>query len=155
RRKHSLCREPWCEDRSRQRQERGGRNGQSRPRKSHHPGDLRTLRAHRLAEIPLSQCHSAILTGCSRRRCSYRDARGSLMGEHTRILVVDDETQITRVLRTSFSAQGYDLRVANDGEMALEIMKDWSPNLIITDLAMPNLNGVELCRRVRAVSEIP
>jgi two-component system KDP operon response regulator KdpE len=77
------------------------------------------------------------------------------MTEHSRILVVDDETQITRVLRTSLSAQAYDIRVANDGEMALEIMKDWSPNLIITDLAMPNLNGVELCRRVRAVSEIP
>jgi two-component system KDP operon response regulator KdpE len=77
------------------------------------------------------------------------------MAEHSRILVVDDETQITRVLRTSLSAQGYDIRVANDGEMALEIMKDWSPTLIITDLAMPNMNGVQLCRRVRATSEIP
>jgi two-component system, OmpR family, KDP operon response regulator KdpE len=75
--------------------------------------------------------------------------------EHTHILVVDDEPQITRVLRTALSTQGYDIRVANDGEMALEIMKDWSPNLIITDLAMPNLNGVELCRRVRSVSDIP
>ena len=75
--------------------------------------------------------------------------------EHTHILVVDDEPQITRVLRTALSTQGYDIRVANDGEMALEIMKDWSPNLIITDLAMPNLNGIELCRRVRSVSEVP
>jgi two-component system KDP operon response regulator KdpE len=77
------------------------------------------------------------------------------MTEHPRILVVDDETQITRVLRTSLSVQGYDIRVANDGEMALEIMKDWSPNLIITDLAMPNLNGVQLCRQVRTTSEVP
>lgn len=77
------------------------------------------------------------------------------MAEYTRILVVDDETQITRVLRTSLSVQGYDIRVANDGEMALEIMKDWSPHLIITDLAMPNVNGVQLCRRVRAFSEVP
>jgi len=77
------------------------------------------------------------------------------MTDHTRILVVDDETQITRVLRTSLSVQGYDIRVANDGEMALEIMKDWTPNLIITDLAMPNLNGVQLCQRVRAFSEVP
>jgi two-component system KDP operon response regulator KdpE len=43
----------------------------------------------------------------------------------SRILVVDDETQITRVLRTTLSAQRYDVRVANDGETALEIMKDW------------------------------
>ena len=71
------------------------------------------------------------------------------------ILVVDDEPQITRVLRTSLSAQGYDIRVANSGEMALEIMKDWSPNLIITDLTMPSIDGVELCRRVRAVSQVP
>jgi two-component system, OmpR family, KDP operon response regulator KdpE len=78
-----------------------------------------------------------------------------MMAEHNKILVVDDETQITRVLRTSLSVQGYDIRVANDGEMALEIMKDWSPQLIITDLAMPNVNGIQLCRSVRAISEVP
>lgn len=77
------------------------------------------------------------------------------MSEHKHILVVDDEPQITRVLRTSLSAQGYDIRVANDGEMALEIMKDWSPHLIVTDLAMPNMDGVKLCRSVRAFSEVP
>jgi two-component system, OmpR family, KDP operon response regulator KdpE len=71
------------------------------------------------------------------------------------ILVVDDEPQITRVLRTSLSAQGYDIRVANTGEMALEIMKDWSPNLIITDLSMPTVDGIQLCREVRAVSAVP
>ena len=47
------------------------------------------------------------------------------MSERSHILVVDDEPQITRVLRTALTAQGYDIRVANDGEMALEIMKDW------------------------------
>ena len=77
------------------------------------------------------------------------------MPDPPHILVVDDEPQITRVLRTSLSAQGYDIRVANSGEMALEIMKDWSPNLIITDLSMPSLDGVQLCRAVRAVSPIP
>ena len=77
------------------------------------------------------------------------------MSERSHILVVDDEPQITRVLRTALAAQGYDIRVANDGEMALEIMKDWSPNLIITDLSMPRLDGVQLCRRVRTVSQVP
>jgi len=77
------------------------------------------------------------------------------MGDHPHILVVDDEPQITRVLRTSLSAQGYDIRVANSGEMALEIMKDWSPSLIITDLSMPSVDGIELTRSVRAVSQIP
>ena len=77
------------------------------------------------------------------------------MKDHRRILVVDDEPQITRVLRTTLSAQGYDLRVANDGETALEIMKDWTPDLMITDLSMPQTDGLELTRRVREHSAMP
>lgn len=77
------------------------------------------------------------------------------MTEHRRILVVDDEPQITRVLRTSLSSQGYDIRVANDGETALEIMKDWTPDLVITDLSMPNMDGLELCRRLRHSTQVP
>lgn len=77
------------------------------------------------------------------------------MADRPHILVVDDEPQITRVLRTSLSAQGYDIRVANSGEMALEIMKDWQPNLIITDLSMPAIDGVQLTRTVRAASNVP
>jgi two-component system, OmpR family, KDP operon response regulator KdpE len=75
--------------------------------------------------------------------------------DHRRILVVDDESQITRVLRTSLSSQGYDIRVANDGETALEILKDWTADLVITDLSMPNMDGLELCRRLRAKSQVP
>lgn len=77
------------------------------------------------------------------------------MPDPPHILIVDDEPQITRVLRTSLSAQGYDIRVANSGEMALEIMKDWQPSLIITDLSMPSIDGVQLTRTVRANSQVP
>lgn len=77
------------------------------------------------------------------------------MAEHRKILVVDDETQITRVLRTSLSTHSYDVRVANDGETALEIMKDWTPDLVITDLTMPNMDGLELTRRLRTLSSVP
>ena len=77
------------------------------------------------------------------------------MPEPRRILVVDDEPQITRVLRTSLSSQGYDIRIANDGETALEILKDWAADLVITDLSMPTMDGLELCRRLRAKSQVP
>jgi two-component system KDP operon response regulator KdpE len=71
------------------------------------------------------------------------------------ILVVDDETQITRVLRTSLVSQGYDIRVANDGATALDILKDWTADLVITDLSMPEMDGLELCRRLRTKSQVP
>ena len=72
-----------------------------------------------------------------------------------RILVVDDEPQIARVLRTGLKTHGYDVRVAADGVSALETFTDWQPDLVVTDLAMPNLDGLELCRRLREVSQIP
>lgn len=72
-----------------------------------------------------------------------------------RILVVDDETQITRVLRASLSAQRYDVRTANDPEEALRLFEDWKPDLLITDLMMPGMSGVELCRAVRRRSRTP
>ena len=72
-----------------------------------------------------------------------------------RILVVDDEPQITRVLRTTLSSHGYEIRVANDVESALDVVNDWPPELIITDLSMPNLSGIDLTRKVRSKSEVP
>jgi two-component system KDP operon response regulator KdpE len=72
-----------------------------------------------------------------------------------RILVVDDEAQITRVLRTALSSHGYEIRVANDAEAALDVVNDWPPELIITDLSMPDINGIELTKQVRSKSEVP
>jgi two-component system, OmpR family, KDP operon response regulator KdpE len=77
------------------------------------------------------------------------------MDKSQRILVVDDEPQLTRVLRRSLIAQGYDVRIAADGEFALQTFRDWPPSLVITDLAMPNMDGLELCRRLRAISDVP
>jgi two-component system KDP operon response regulator KdpE len=77
------------------------------------------------------------------------------MEEKQRILVVDDESQLTRVLRRSLTAQGYDVRIAGDGEFALQTFRDWPPALVITDLAMPNMSGLELCRQLRQVSDVP
>ncbi len=71
------------------------------------------------------------------------------------ILVVDDESQITRVLRTALAGHGYNVRTAGDGDEALEVMRQWTPDLVITDLSMPNMGGLELCRRIRSKSSVP
>jgi two-component system KDP operon response regulator KdpE len=75
--------------------------------------------------------------------------------EGSRVLVVDDEPQITRVLRTVLLSQGYQVRTATEGEMALSSFREWSPELVITDLYMPHMDGLELCRRIRALSTVP
>ncbi|MDQ2833811.1 MAG: response regulator transcription factor [Acidobacteriota bacterium] len=75
--------------------------------------------------------------------------------EQPKILVVDDEPQITRVLRTALSTQGYSLRVAANGVEGMQVVHDWKPDLVITDVSMPQMNGVELCREIRLVSEVP
>jgi len=72
-----------------------------------------------------------------------------------RILIADDEPQITRVLRTGLSTHGYDVRVAADGETALDTFNDWHPDLVVTDLSMPNMDGLELCGRLRVISQVP
>lgn len=77
------------------------------------------------------------------------------MPQKQRILIADDEPQITRVLRTGLTTRGYDVRVAADGESALDMFNDWHPDLVVTDLAMPNIDGKELCTRLRLVSQVP
>jgi two-component system KDP operon response regulator KdpE len=59
------------------------------------------------------------------------------------------------VLRTGLTSHGYDVRTAADGLSGFETFTDWHPDLVLTDLAMPNLNGLELCRKVRAISQVP
>jgi len=73
----------------------------------------------------------------------------------SKVLVVDDEPQITRVLRTVLVSQGYQVRTAAEGEGALASFQEWTPELVITDLYMPHMNGVELCRRIRSMSSVP
>jgi two-component system KDP operon response regulator KdpE len=75
--------------------------------------------------------------------------------EKARVLVVDDEPQITRVLKTVLTSQGYQVRTAADGQTGLTSLGEWHPELVITDLYMPRMDGVELCRRIRVVSTVP
>ncbi len=77
------------------------------------------------------------------------------MESKKRILVVDDEQHITMVMRSGLTKHGYDVRVAAEGEAALELFQLWTPDLVITDLSMPNMDGLEVCRRLRAISTVP
>lgn len=77
------------------------------------------------------------------------------MSEPKRILVIDDESQITRVLRRSLLALRYDVRTAADGESGLDLFRDFHPDLVITDLAMPEMDGIEVCREIRKTSTVP
>lgn len=77
------------------------------------------------------------------------------MEKRQKLLVVDDEAQIIRVLRHILSAHQYEIRTASDGESAFELFHDWQPDLVITDLQMPNVDGLELCRRLREISNVP
>lgn len=77
------------------------------------------------------------------------------MNDRSRILVVDDETQISRVLKTTLNSQGYEVKIAADGESGFDAAMEWKPDLIVTDLSMPGMSGIELCRSVRERSQVP
>ena len=71
-----------------------------------------------------------------------------------RILVVDDEPQIRRVLRTTLSTQGYEVYDAKSGEEALLAIRDQRFDLVLLDLNMPGMGGLEACREIRAGSDV-
>jgi two-component system KDP operon response regulator KdpE len=73
----------------------------------------------------------------------------------TRVLVVDDEDQIRRALQRALGARGYTVATASDGEQALAEAESFMPNLIVLDLNMPVMGGLEVCRRVRSWSDVP
>jgi two-component system KDP operon response regulator KdpE len=74
---------------------------------------------------------------------------------NARILVVDDERQITRVLRTTLETHTYQVAIAQDGLDALRAFDTFRPDLVITDLSMPNMDGVELTKALRARGSTP
>lgn len=71
------------------------------------------------------------------------------------ILVVDDEPQLRRVMRTTLTDLGYTVIDAKTGEDALELLRHDQPDLILLDLNMPGIGGLETCRAIRETSEVP
>jgi two-component system, OmpR family, KDP operon response regulator KdpE len=74
---------------------------------------------------------------------------------HARILVCDDETQILRALRVILREAGFEALPASDGEEALDVAAVRHPDAAIIDLVLPDLDGVEVCRRLREWSQMP
>ncbi|MDO8716606.1 MAG: response regulator transcription factor [Dehalococcoidales bacterium] len=72
-----------------------------------------------------------------------------------KILVVDDEPKIVSLARTYLEREGYQVIEANDGRLALEVFKRETPDLIVLDIMIPVLDGLEVCREIRRSSEVP
>lgn len=72
-----------------------------------------------------------------------------------RVLIVDDEPQIRRALRTALIAHGYEVEVAEDGRTGLEAIAAWAPDAVVLDLVMPGVDGFEVLRQTRAWSDVP
>jgi len=75
--------------------------------------------------------------------------------DEAHILVVDDDPAILRLLYSNLRARGYKVTTAMDGEKALEVVGGERPNLIILDIMIPKLDGIEVCRRIREWSQVP
>ena len=71
-----------------------------------------------------------------------------------KILVVDDEEDIRTLLTTSFESQGYQIISAADGTQGWEMLKNHKPDLLITDINMPGIDGIELLKKVREDSDL-
>jgi two-component system, OmpR family, KDP operon response regulator KdpE len=76
------------------------------------------------------------------------------MTDRFRLLVVDSE-QSTRVLDGVLTSHDYRVRTAPDGEVALAGFRDWQPHLVVADVYTPHMDGVDFCRRIRAISRVP
>jgi two-component system response regulator MprA len=72
-----------------------------------------------------------------------------------RVLVVEDDQEIADVLRRTLRGEGHEVRSAGDGVEALRVAAEFSPDLVVLDLGLPKLDGVEVCRRLRAESDVP
>ena len=77
------------------------------------------------------------------------------MTREARILLVDDEASIQRAVVPLLRSRGYEVDVAGTGEEALKLFADRTPDLMVLDLGLPDLEGTEVCRRVRATSTLP
>jgi DNA-binding response OmpR family regulator len=73
----------------------------------------------------------------------------------TRILVIEDEEDIARFIRRGLTIKGYEVGLAATGEAGLDAFRDVEPDLVVLDLMLPDIDGVEVCQRIRSASDVP
>jgi two-component system, OmpR family, response regulator MprA len=79
----------------------------------------------------------------------------NVTGRDPRVLVVEDDEEIAQVLQRSLRLEGYEVRIAGDGEAALDQSAAFNPDLVILDLGLPKLDGIEVARRLRSTDDVP
>jgi DNA-binding response OmpR family regulator len=77
------------------------------------------------------------------------------MNSSPRVLVVEDDGDIADVLRRSLAMDGYEVKLASDGESALDYAGDFAPDAVVLDLGLPGIDGVDVCRRLRSEGDVP
>src|SRR5204863_3511589 len=105
----------------------------------------------RLAGSRTPSCHRGLTLFAIFRRAPTI----GYMSRSPRVLVVEDDTEIAGALRRSLRLEGYDVRIAGDGEAALSESGLFEPDLVVLDLGLPRLDGVEVCRRLRDKGDVP
>ncbi len=73
----------------------------------------------------------------------------------TRVLLIDDDPKLVALLARGLAFEGFDVVTAEDGEAGLSTVRDRQPDLVLLDIAMPGLDGFEVCRRLRAAHDVP
>jgi two-component system, OmpR family, response regulator MprA len=79
----------------------------------------------------------------------------NLSGRDPRVLVVEDDEEIAQVLQRSLRLEGYEVRIAGDGEAALDQSAAFNPDLVILDLGLPKLDGIDVAKRLRSSDDVP
>src|SRR6185312_11245416 len=94
--------------------------------------------------------------GLDRRRVGPRDRKVQMQSfDGSKILIVEDETIVADVVSRYLRRDGFQVVIASDGQAALDLAREQMPDLVLLDLMLPKIDGLEVCRRLRATSSVP
>ena len=122
---------------------------------------LRPMRIlYSISRIFSSRVPSCVLWACQRKmlQCSLwqiANSKWQIVNMAERILVIEDDPQIADLLRRGLIYEAYSVEVAADGESGLSAARDRLPDMVLLDLMLPGIDGLTVCRRLRAASDVP